>query len=72
MTMALLIRNIRLNKATNRYEATEAGSKYEIDADFINSLLQYLKENPKLLIGHWYRSLSEADQKKVKVSSAYF
>lgn len=55
--LPLLLKNIRLNKDTNLYEAVEAGSKYQIDPSHIDNLGTFLKDNPTLLIAHWYRSL---------------
>lgn len=53
------------------YEVIEAATRYEFDSRLLEDLIVYLKENPKLLIAHWYRTLDELNMKKVKISSAY-
>lgn len=68
----MLQKNIRLNRETNLYTAVEAGIKYEFDESLLNNLIKYLKENPTLLIAHWYRSLESSNKEKIKTSSVFF
>ena len=65
---ALLTGNITLNETTNRYEAIEAGIKYEIEADFINDIVEYMGDNTKLSMARWYHSLDADGLKKVQIT----
>ncbi len=67
----MLLKNIRLNEKTKLYEVVEAATKYEFDHSLLIDLSSYLKENPGLLIAHWYRSLDNSNKEKVKKSSAF-
>ena len=67
----MILKNIRFNKNTQMYEVVEAGSKYEFDALVLDDLNKYLKENPTLLIAHWFRGLSDDQIKSVKKSNAF-
>jgi len=69
--LLMLLKNIRFNDKTKLYEVIEAAIKYEFDDILLNDLNKYLKENPELLIAHWYRSLVDSDKEKVKKSSAF-
>lgn len=67
----MILKNIRYNNNTQLYEVVEAGIKYEFDALVLDDLNKYLKENPALLIAHWYRELSNDQIKFVKKSYAF-
>ena len=69
--MLLVLLKIRYNDKTKLYEVVEAAIKYEFDDTLLNDLNKYLKENPELLIAHWYRSLDDSDKEKVKKTSAF-
>ena len=69
--LAILLKNIRLNRETGFYEVVEAGSKYQIDPTLYDNLVSFFKNYPTSLIANWYRDLSEADKKKVFHSSAF-
>jgi hypothetical protein len=67
----MLLKNIRLNKKTELYEVVEAGFKYEFGSFLLDNLGSYFKQNPKQLIGHWYKTLPEYAKEKVKQSWAF-
>jgi len=69
--LIMILKNIRFNNTTQLYEMVEAGMKYEFDALALGDLNKYLKENPTLLIAHWFRGLSNDQIKFVKKSNAF-
>ena len=69
--LIMILKNIRFNNITQLYEVIEAGIKYEFDGLALGDLNKYLKENPTLLIAHWYRALSNDQIKLVKKSYAF-
>lgn len=61
-----ILRYLKLNDITGKYEVYDGGYKYEISPDLIEDLHVYMHQSRIGLLGDWYNRLTKEEKEKVR------